>query len=485
MRIIKTDVAVFGSGPAGIGAALAAARGGAKTMLIEKMGALGGQMTSGLVTGLHGYRVHQKNANAKGSSDVYLAMDHKTKQVVGGIPEEIFERLKQKGGAYTSGEGPAMRQEFDPEILNILLFELVTEAGIQLMLDSFAFGTVMEGETIKAVRVANKNGEEQIEAKQFIDATADGDIGAWAGAPFEIGRDKDHRCETITLYFKVGDVDLHKMLDYLDANPEDNHIGTPEGWRKVLDNKNGPLHVNGLRNLVRKAYENGDYITPIGALYEIPSPIFIISHSCYPSDQTAILVDMAYNINAADADDLTKAEIHARMVQTPMVLKFLRKYLPGFENCYLMQTASLLGTRESRRIMGDYLLTEDDVVSNKKFPDVVARCGRAMNVHSVTGGKDNELRGGQTWIEPENPQGYDIPIGCLIPKKVHNLFVSGRCISVTHFALGSVRGIPVCMATGEAAGTAAAQCIKDSVLPRKLDIKKLQNTLRANKVILE
>jgi hypothetical protein len=484
MRTIKTDVAVFGSGPAGIGAALAAARGGAKTYLIEKMGTLGGQMTSGLVTGLHGYRIH-KDSNRNGSDRAYLAMDHNTKQVAGGIPVELVEKLKARGGAYTSGEGPAMRQEFDPEIMKVLLFELVSEAGVNLMLDTFAFGVVMDGKKIKAVRVANKNGEEHIEAKQFIDATADGDISAWAGAPFEIGRAQDHRCETVTVYMKVGNVDHYKMLDYLDKHPEENHIGTVDGWRKVLDSNNGPLHVNGFKNLIRKAYANGDYITPIGALYDIPSPIFIISHSCFPIDQTALLVDMGYNINTSDADDLTKAEIHARMVQVPQVLKFVNKYLPGFEKSYLMETASLIGTRESRRIMGDYVLCEEDILNNRKFDDGVARCGRAMNVHSVTGGKDEEERGGQTWIEPKDPQGYDIPYRCILAKNVENVLTSGRCISVTHLALGSVRGMPICMATGEAAGTAAALAVKKDMGLRSLDIEELRKTLRANKVILD
>jgi hypothetical protein len=482
MRTITVDVAVFGSGPAGIGAALAAARSGAKTLLVEKLGTLGGQMTSGLVTALHGYRTHS-HANHFGSNQVYLAVDHKTKQVLGGIPVEIIERLKGRGGAYTSGEGPAMRQEFEPEILKILLFDLMNEAKVQLMLDTFAFGTVMEGEKIKAVRVANKNGEELIEAKQFIDSTADGDIAAWAGAPFEIGRKEDHRCETISLYMKLGNVDHFKLLDYLDEHPEDCHVGTPAGWRKVLGDNNGPLHIIGFRSLIKKALKNGDYITPIGAVN--PVPIFVISHSCFPIDQTALLIDMAYNINASDADDLTKAEIHTRMVQAPMVMKFVNKYLPGFEKSYLMETAALLGTRESRRIMGDYVLCEDDVLANRKFTDAIARCGRAMNVHSVIGGKEEDERGGQRWIEPENPQGYDIPYRCILAQKIENLFTSGRCISVTHTALGSVRGMPVCMATGEAAGTAAAQCVKDNVAPRDLDIKKLQTTLRTNKVVLE
>jgi hypothetical protein len=484
MRTIKADVAVFGSGPAGIGAAIAAARGGAKTYLIEKMGTLGGQMTCGLVTGLHGYRVH-KDSNRKGSDKAYLAMDHQTKQVVGGIPVEIVEKLKARGGAYTSGEGPAMRQEFDAEIMKIVLFEMTTEAGVNLMLDTFAFGVIMDGKKIKAVRIANKNGEELIEAKQYIDATADGDISAWAGALFEIGRAKDNRCETVSVYMKVGNVNLHKMLDYLDEHPEENHIGTVDGWRKVLDSNNGPLHVNGFKNLIRKAHANGDYVAPIGALYETPSPIFIISHSCFPSDQTALDIDMGYNINASDADDLTKAETHARMVQVPQAVKFLQKYVPGFEKCYLIETASLFGTRESRRIIGDYVLCEEDILNNQKFDDGIARSGRAMNVHSVTGGKAEEERGGQTWIEPKDPQGYDIPYRCILVKGVENVLTSGRCISVTHTALGSVRGIPVCMATGEAAGTAAALAVKEDKSLRSLDIGLLREILRDNKVILD
>ncbi len=484
MRVIKADVAVFGSGPAGIGAALAAARGGAKTYLIEKMGILGGQMTGGLVTGLHGYRVHV-NANLKDGDNVYLAMDHKTKQTVAGIPEEVVNRLKEMGAAYTSGEGPAMRQEYEPEAMKILLFKMMDEAGVNLMLNTFAFGVIMEGTKIKAVRLANKNGEEYIEAKQFIDATADGDIAAWAGAPYEKGRPEDGRVSSVTVYTKFGGVDLHKMLDYLDEHPEDNHIGTPEGWRKVLDANNGPLHVNGFRELIQKAHTNGDYVVPLNGKYDKPSPIFIISHSCFPSDQTAMNIDMGYNIDLTDNDDVTRAEVHARMVQIPQVAKFLKKYMPGFENSYLMESAPLLGTRESRRIVGEYMLNEDDILSNRKFDDGVARCGRAMNVHSPTGGKDKEERGGQHWLEPNDPQGYDIPYRCILAKGVENVLTSGRCISVTHYALGSVRGIPNCMATGEAAGTAAALTIKQDKTLRSLDIQELRKVLRANNVILD
>ncbi len=479
-RTIKVDVAVFGSGPAGVGAALAAARTGARTMLVEKMGALGGQMTSGLVTGMHGYRIHKHGVG----SGAYWAFDHHTKQVVGGIAEEMVQRLKKKNAAFFDAEGPNNRVEFDPEALKSTLFEMMTEANVELMLDSFAFGTVMENGHIKAVRIANKNGEELIEAKQYVDATADGDIAAWAGAPYEIGRAEDGRTMPITLYIKLGGVNLQKTLDYLKEHPKDLHNGTGADWQKIAD-IGGPLEIVGFRSKIQEAFKNNDYPTPIGAKYGFPYPIFFLEPSFLPKGQTKLLVDMAYGIDSSDAAELTKAEIHVRQVQAPAVANFAKKYLPGFEDSYLMETASLIGTRESRRIMGDYVLNEDDILNNRRFPDVVARCGRAMNVHSPTGGKLDEDRGGQYWIEAEDPKGYDIPLRCLIPQKVDNLFVSGRCISVTHMALGSTRGMPVCMATGEAAGTAAALCSIGSVDGRTLDIKKLQGALLGNKVILE
>ncbi len=482
-RTIRADVAVFGGGPAGIGAALAAARAGAKTILVEKLGSLGGQMTNGMVTSLHGFRTHIKGSGA-GSAGAYLAVDHKTRLVLGGIPVEIVSRLRERGATVLKGEGPAMRTEFDPELMKPLLFEMMEEAGVELLMDSFAFGTVMDSERIKAVRVANKNGEELIEAGQFIDATADGDISAWAGAPFEIGQAEDGRCMSVTLYMKLGGTDLQKVLDYLKENPAELHNGTAAGWQQVYDS-NGPLTLTGYPSLIRKAFENGDYPAIMGSKYEPPYPIFSVCNSYLPKGQTHLLADMAYGINCADAADLSRAEVHLRMVQAPAVMRFVKKYLPGFENSYLMETASLIGTRESRRITGEYVLTEEDVLGNRRFPDAVARCGRAMNVHSVTGGRPGEERGGQKWVEPENPQGFDIPLRCLIPQKVKNLFTSGRCISVTHMALGSVRGMPVCTATGEAAGTAAALCCIGRVEPGMLDVGKLQEALRANNVVLE
>ncbi len=480
MRIIKADVAVFGSGPAGVGAALAAARTGAKTILVEKMSFIGGQMTAGQVTGLHGFRTHAHGMR----NGAYLCVDHETKQTVKGIAEEIITRLKERNAAYLEKDGPSMRVEFDDEELKVILFEMMKAAGVHLMLNSFAFGTVMDGGKITGVRIANKNGEELIVADQYVDSTADGDIAAWSFAPFETGRKEDGRCMPISLFVRIGGVDFQKILNYLKENPQELHNGTVDGWQKLYD-RGAPVDLSGFRSLIQKAFHNGDFPIPIGAVYDFPYPIFFVSRSYLPEGQIKILTDMAYGIDCSDADQLNKAELFTRMIQAPAIVNFVKKYIPGFENSYLISTAPLIGTRDSRRIMGEYVLNEDDIISNRKFPDVIARCGRAMNVHSVTGGQLHEERGGQVWVESKEPQGYDIPLRCLIPQKVENLFISGRCISVTHMALGSTRGMPVCMATGEAAGTAAALCSTNKTTPRTIDISKLQNVLRSHNVLID
>ena len=469
------DVAVVGGGPAGVGAALASARNGAKTILIEKNGVLGGQMTSGLVTGFHGMRIHKGFLDNEGNGP-YLAVNYETEQVIKGIPQEVVNKLVEQNAAYARKGSSSMRVEYDPEVLKWTLFEMMDEAGVDLLLDTFVFDCKMNGTKIEAIKAANKSGEQLIKASMFVDASADGDLAAWSGAPYEMGREEDGRCMPLSLYMLLGDVNLEETMDYLKENPEELHNGKIDKWEKLY-NEGSPIDLGGFRSLIMKAFSNDDYPVPVGTSNEYPYPIFFIHTSALPKGYAKLLIDMAYGINITDAKELTQAEIAVRMKQVPGILKFLKKYLPGFEECVLLSTASLIGTRESRRIVGDYKITEEDVLKNRRFNDVVARCGRAMNVHSMGGGKKGEARGGQKWIEPEDPKGFDIPFRALIPQKVDNLLASGRCISTSQMALGSVRGEPVCMATGEAAGTAAALCSKNKVDPRSIDIKVLQDRL--------
>jgi hypothetical protein len=475
------DVIVAGSGPAGIGAAIASARTGAKTLLIEKNSVLGGQMTSGLVTGFHGMREHHCYTK-KGIGSV-LVEDKHTQLVVKGLALEIMNRLARAGAAYSDIDDPPMRVEYDQEVLIPLLFRMMDEYHVDLLLDSFVFGLGMKGDNISFLKVANKSGETRVYGKTYVDATADGDLIAWSGAGFIMGDAGTGRCMPLSVYQVITNVDLRKTIDYFRQNPEDLHISTVEKWQELYD-KGAPVSLIGLRNLVKKAYENGDYPRALGLEQEIPYPIFDIQTSHLPGGTVKLLVDMAYGIDVTDADALTAAEKDMRMNQVPGIFSFMKKYVPGFENGYLLYTSSLIGTRESRRLDGVYQITMEDVLNNRKFEDAIGRCGRAMNVHSAGGGNQDQQRGGQQWVEAESPIGFDIPYRSLISRRVKNLAASGRCISVDRSALGSVRGEPVCMATCEAAGTAAAMAAQLNLPLESVPVSQLQKELLKNNVIL-
>ncbi len=474
------DVVVVGSGPAGIGAAFAASRGGAKTLLVEKNATIGGQMTSGLVTGFHGMRSH-KGFEERGVGS-YLTVATHTDLMTKGLALEICNRLTEDGGCYAEKDQPPMRVEFNPEFMGPILFKMAKEFGVHILLDTFVFGVEMKGDKIEYIKAANKSGEVHIYAKEFIDCSADGDLAAWSGAPFVQG-DETGRCMPLTVYSILTNVNLDELFDYYEEHPEDMHIGTVEGWRKLY-NEGKPMTLIGLRELVKKAAENGDYPIPLNTLTKIPYPIFDIQTSYLPKNTVKLLADMAYGIDITNGDELSEAEIDMRMNQVPGIFKFMKKYVPGFENAELLTTAALVGTRESRRIVGLETLTKNDVMTNKDSENSVGRCGRAMNVHSSGGGDQSKPRGGQQWIESPLPTGFAIPYGILVPKKVDNLLVAGRCVSADRDALGSLRGEPSCMVTGEAAGEAAAICIADGVEPKDVDIKKLQKKLKEHNVVL-
>ncbi len=475
------DVVVVGSGPAGIGAALAAARSGVKTLLVEKQSYLGGQMTAGLVTGFHGLRVHEGHYS-KGPGSM-LMTDRHTPIVVKGIPLEICNRLKELGGAYTEIDEPPMRVEFDPEVMIPLLFNMCRESNVDLLLDTFVFGVQMSGDKIEYIKAANKSGEVHIYSKTFVDASADGDLIEWSGAAFKLGTEDTHRCMPLTIYMVLGNVNIQELLNYYKANPDDLDLGVPEKWQQLFD-QGAPLALMGLRKLLIAAGAANEYPRPLGCENDLAIPIFDIQTSMLPSNTCKLLVDMAYGVDITSGDELTNAEIDIRTNQLPGILKFMKKYVPGFADCHLIYTAPLMGSRESRRLDGQYVMNHDDIMRNAHFEDSIGRTGRAMNVHSTGGGKKNEISGGRKWTEAPNPVGADIPYRALVPKTVKNLLVSGRCISVDRDALGSVRGEPVCMVTGEAAGAAAAIAAHKNVSVQEVPVKELQDTLVSRNVII-
>ncbi|MGI6316314.1 MAG: FAD-dependent oxidoreductase [Christensenellales bacterium] len=410
----EVDVLVVGSGPAGVSAAIWAGRMGAKTLLVEQGGMVGGIATAGL-------------------------MSHWTGNTQGGFYEEILDR---------SADNPALRQTINPERLRSVLLEMLDEAGTSLRLYTFACGVIMDGSHLQGILTESKSGREAILAKVIVDASGDGDIAAKAGAPYVLGREGDSMMQPMTLMFKVGGVEDDKV-EYLPGAFEDNYV-----YAK------GPG-----QDLAKK---------------EIPYPAghLLVYKSTLPGVITCNMTN-AIGLDGTKAEDLTKAEQVCRS-QIPAIISFLRKNIPGFEKCYVLSSASLIGVRETRHFIGEYILTKEDIEQARQFPDwIVTRAHFNFDVHNITGsGLDT------TGIQKHFSQkkGYTIPYRCLIPAKVDGLLLAGRNISGTHIAHSNYRVMPICANMGQAAGIAAALCARDNIMPRDLNVGAVQKVLLENGV---
>jgi len=351
-----------------------------------------------------------------------------------------------------------------------------------------------------------------------VDATGDADLAAAAGAPFQKGREKDGRLHGGSLMMDIGGVDVRRYIDYLKERPRKTEeekrkieeeiqrllgggrdailtLDGARGWfsmagvpvktpweevEEVIKEGKSWLHLPDLEEEWLEFVKSGVVPPWLGAarLMYIRVPFSnpgLIRHGKMRYDQVRTGVHEAY-FDQVNQEEISRAITWMRKMNR-IYLKFLRERIPGFEDAYIIQTQPMVGTRESRRIIGEYMLTEHDCVEGRRFPDVIAKCGHACNVHTVTG-----VRGEYIFLEPKQP--FDIPYRCLIPKKIDNLIVAGRPISVTHIAHGATRDEPQCMSTGEAAGAAAALSAKLGVAPRKLDVTLLQKKLLEQGVLL-
>ncbi len=475
-RRTRKDVVVAGGGLAGVGAALAAARNGASVLLVERTQCVGGLATGGLVARLHTLRHH---VDIRGKN-AYQETGYQAEQVVRGITQEMADRLIDIGGAIgRKGESSSVVL-FDPELMMVTLEEMLAEAGVEIWYNSQVTDADLQGNLLKSMAVDNKSGHCLVDAGVFIDATGDGDLAYFAGAEFELGRPQDGRTMPMSLVFILGNVDLRKMIDHLKEHREEYTKGDIDKWDELY-RAGKPISLRGWRGSMAKAYEAGDFTLALGA--QNPYPLLLMSSIVrwgkVAADELMCISDMAYGVNAVDNDQLTRAILSTR-ARAYMLTRFLRKYVPGFENANLLQTASQIGIRETRRIMGEYVITQDDIAEGRFFEDAIGRGGRALNVHSEVGGKEDGYPGGGLWIEPKKP--YYVPYRALVPRTIDGLLVAGRCVSVDHIALGSLRGEPLCIVTGEAAGTAAALAVGAGVQPRNIDIGQLQKTLTKQNV---
>lgn len=444
--IAEAEVVVCGGGPGGFSAAIAAARHGAKTLLIERYGFLGGLATAGLVAPILAHTASESHT-----------------PIVEGLLREITERMHALGGAPSWPE--ALRQwgiPFDAEALKIVLDELCQEAGVQLLLHSYIADVVMEGEAIKAVIVENKSGRQAVLGQVFVDATGDADIAYRAGAPTTYGRVFDHKPESMGSFFHLA------------------------GFPPLSKERIAELHEMARRDVEREDFRfYGLYFFNYGCIY----------HQDHASANMT-----RFSGDPTNVADLTQAELSTRREVWKLV-RYLRAKVPELKDLYVQQTSPQVGPRESRQIMGPYALTGDDIHQGRKFADAIARGSWWIDIHCPLGytypvhlcvvecpkGADcpfwaaeyPHMRSRQDLYPPPGDW-YDIPYRSLLSVAVPNLLASGRCISATHEGMAGARVMGTCIAIGQAAGTAAALAVSQGVAPGQVQVAPLQESLRAD-----
>lgn len=413
--IYDVDVVVVGGGPAGVGAAIASARNEADTLLIERHGYFGGMATGGLVIWL------PKN------------------QLTGGIPREIVDRLRALGAA---NDEVHWATTIDPEAMKYVVLEMLEKEGVKFLLESFVVDAIVERDAVKGVILENKSGRQAVEADVTIDATGDGDIAARAGASYEKGRE-DGLMLPMSLVFAMNNVDEDRAFSYLYHHPGLTDILEKTGEKEDLFR----YDENELSLFEKTSEREKPYFR-----HEIG--VNITTHR----GQVATEAAKIYDVDGTDVMDITEAYKKARK-RIQRIAEFLKKRVPGFESSYLSFVAPQIGVRETRRILGEYTLTEKDLYKNARFEDAIIK----SNVADIGV--------------------CEIPYRCLVPQGIDNLLVAGRCVSFTHEAQNLAREIPLCMLMGQAAGTAAALTVKNKTTPRQLDIKILRDSLNKQGII--
>jgi hypothetical protein len=441
------DVMVVGGGNAGCAAAIAAARHGARTLLVERYGFLGGTATAAMV-------------------GPWMTFHSGKERIVGGIAQEMVERLMRKGASPghlpDSSDYVATITPFDPEVHKALLFEMMREAGVELLLHSYFLSAETDGETVKGATFATIAGMRTERARTAIDATADALVAAASGVPTQQG-DERGRVQPATLIFRLSHVNLAELAAYVREHPGEMRSAlakrerTPENLTAVA----------GLYSLWEQARADG--------VVDIPRELVSFFISPYP-DEVTVNMTRVVDVDPLDPVDLTRAEVESRL-QAMQLFEFFRSRVPGFQNARIAGTGTQIGIRESRRIVGRYTLTRDDVLSGRKFSDAVARSAYPIDLHNPSGSGTitHRLKLGES---------YEIPYRCLVPVNREALLVAGRCISTTHEALASTRLTPTVMTLGQAAGTAAALASKSGARVADVDATTLRAQLVADGVLL-
>ena len=437
-----TDILVIGGGPAGFSAAVCAARQNVSVMLCEKETCLGGMATGGLVGPF---------MPCYDPDDRY--------QVIRGFLDEFIRRLEKENGAihpskiegatgYSSFRirGHAHVTPFDCEIYKRVAEEICVDNGVHLLYNEYFQGCEIQDGRITGAIFSGKNGMVCIHARQYIDCTGDADVAFAAGAPCEIGKYNDGDVQPVSIFFLLDGINKEPIEEWIRKHKDD--------YAEWFFGKE-----------VAEAREKGEYTVP--------------RHNVefYEELDGAWRVNMARvnGINATDPEQVTKAMIELRK-QIPEIIRMLKKYVPGCENARLRMSSSVLGVRESRRIIGKFMLDATSMSNAVRYPDTIFLAGNLIDIHMNT----------TVYYTPvKNGNAYSVPYRVLLPQHVENLLVAGRCISATRKALGAIRVIPPCFAMGQAAGIAASLCVKNDCKAENVNISELQSELRKNGVILD
>jgi len=433
--LFEYDVVVVGAGVAGISAAASAARSGMRTLLVERDGCAGGTATTGLMV-------------------VFMGVSLGT---IRGNCETLLRRVERASGAFVAENTP-----FDPEIFKREAENWLIENGVDMLFHAtFSEALVVDGR-MAGVVLQLKEGLRTVLAKVVIDATGDADVAFSANAAFQ---DAPHR-QPLTSIFRMDRVDTPTVMAYIKANPD--QFFSLKGQVTWREDHDPPFFtLGGFFDLIKEAKAKGELDVPHDSVWLGPLP---------GEGQYFINATRIGNLDGSSSVDLTRAELELRR-QAWDIARFMVKYVPGFESARMLDIAVRVGVRESRKILGQYLLTGDNLRAGAAFDDAIATYDFPMDIHGAKGGEETHSWG---LIDSQ----YDIPYRVLLPRGVDNLLVAGRCISSDSQAHGSTRSMPCCMATGEAAGTAAALAVDAGATTSAVDRAELRRRLIAQGVNL-
>lgn len=473
------DVIVCGGGTSGVAAALASARAGAKTLLIERVGQLGGQM------------------NFSGPPGFSFAWFYNARheQIVGGIAKEIYDMMLNEGHAmephHQNWRGAYQFNYIDPDWFGMYIYQMLYEADCELMLHSLVTEVIREKDEVKGVICEHPGGKSMVLGKVVIDCTGEGEVSIKAGADSE--KLSKEELEPATVGFTCDGVDWNKFMDYFMEHLNEfdfDHLYDPytdmdenqvrEEIRKHVKSIEDLGEVMGFVSLHDKAMKAGEWHNFSGVgFFIMPREGGKIQAHFQHSSQVG-------NVDCSDVRDITRAEIEARM-QDEIAFKFFKKYVPGFEGIYLTRLCPEVRIRETRRIMGDYILTSDDVAQARKFDDVIGKSSFPSGPKHVLPSADSltgTLTNATVARHPKDGGSNDIPYRCLVVKGIENLLVAGKAISTDRASHN--RFLQQTFVTGQAAGCAAAICAKSDITPRQLEkeVEKLQELLQEQGAIL-